>query len=246
LQGRLREHHRLAALAAKIESARGVEGTAEELALDSVFVDIWFGGRVAEGTRRLDAVSAAMPPSTFPGFEIALYGVAGRPDRSRALLDRYDAAAASDTTSRRLASSERHGALAEIAIAERRYDEAIREYQLSDTLYDGGPTLCAVCILPRLGQAYDLAGKPDDAIATFERYVSSTYAFRFSSGTDPQYLAGTYKRLGELHEAKGNTAKAAAYYGKFIDLWKDADPQLQPKVTEVRQRLALLQARERR
>jgi len=63
-------------------------------------------------------------------------------------------------------------------------------------------------------------------------------AYRF--GVDADYLAGTYKRLGELYEAKGDKTKAASYYTKFITLWKDADPELQPRVAEVRKRLARL------
>jgi hypothetical protein len=53
-------------------------------------------------------------------------------------------------------------------------------------------------------------------------------------------LAPSYKRLGELYEARGDRKRAADYYGKFVDLWKDADPELQPAVTEIRQRLARL------
>jgi tetratricopeptide (TPR) repeat protein len=53
-------------------------------------------------------------------------------------------------------------------------------------------------------------------------------------------LAPSYKRLGELYEAKGDRKKAADYYGKFVDLWKDADAELQPGVAAVRQRLARL------
>ncbi|MBW7932657.1 MAG: hypothetical protein H3C62_03400 [Gemmatimonadaceae bacterium] len=51
------------------------------------------------------------------------------------------------------------------------------------------------------------------------------------------YLAASHKRLGELYDAKGNTAKAVEHYQKFTDLWKDADPELQPKVREARARL---------
>jgi hypothetical protein len=36
------------------------------------------------------------------------------------------------------------------------------------------------------------------------------------------------------------------YYAKFIELWKNADPELQPKVTEIKQRLARLQPKEKR
>ena len=55
-------------------------------------------------------------------------------------------------------------------------------------------------------------------------------------------LGPTYKRLGELYQERGDTAKARDYYGRFVDLWKNADAELQPQVREVRQRLAKLTA----
>ena len=98
---------------------------------------------------------------------------------------------------------------------------------------------------PRIAHAYDLAGNEDEAIAWFERYVTSNYPYR-GRDTDYQYLAGVYKRLGELYEAKGDREKAASYFSRFVDLWKDADPELQPRVAEVRARLARLSAAERK
>lgn len=59
---------------------------------------------------------------------------------------------------------------------------------------------------------------------------------------DAQDLAGVYKRLGELYEAKGDRAKAESYLSKFVELWKDADPGLQPKVKDAKDRLARLAA----
>ncbi|MBA4072770.1 MAG: hypothetical protein C0497_13170 [Gemmatimonas sp.] len=90
---------------------------------------------------------------------------------------------------------------------------------------------------PWRAQAFDLANQPDSAIAEFERFVAfrdATYSLR------RDYLAGSHKRLGELYDAKGNAAKAIEHYQKFVDLWKDADPELQPKVREVRTRLDAL------
>jgi hypothetical protein len=49
-----------------------------------------------------------------------------------------------------------------------------------------------------------------------------------------------YRRLGELYEHRGEHDRAAEFYGNFIDLWTDADPELQPQVEEVKQRLARL------
>jgi tetratricopeptide (TPR) repeat protein/tRNA A-37 threonylcarbamoyl transferase component Bud32 len=241
-RGRLREHDRLVAHARAEEAGRGaIVSIAEAVLLDSAYQNIWFRERMAEGVRQLDALLAhRMSPALDL---IGLYTDAGRPDKARAELARYDSAIARDTVRVRREGDLHHRALGEIATAERRYDVAIREWHAADTLYDGAPTSCAACVLPALARAYDLAGKPEDAIAYFERYLRDT-PLR-NRDLDAQYLAGSYKRLGELYEAKGDRDKAASYYTRFIDLWKEADPELQPKVTEARRRLAALTTRER-
>ena len=43
-------------------------------------------------------------------------------------------------------------------------------------------------------------------------------------------LPAALRRAGEMYEAKGDRKKALDYYGRFVDLWKDADPELQPGV----------------
>ena len=49
-----------------------------------------------------------------------------------------------------------------------------------------------------------------------------------------------YRRLGELYEAAGENEKAAEYYNEFVELWKDADPELLPQVEDVKNRIARL------
>jgi hypothetical protein len=49
-----------------------------------------------------------------------------------------------------------------------------------------------------------------------------------------------YKRLGELYDARGDTQRAASHYMAFINLWKNADPELQPRVKDTKDRLARL------
>ena len=66
----------------------------------------------------------------------------------------------------------------------------------------------------------------------------------FRRHTDGLMLAGTLKRAGELYEARGDTARAITAYARFTSLWKNADPELQPRVAEVRQRLESLTRRE--
>ena len=48
------------------------------------------------------------------------------------------------------------------------------------------------------------------------------------------------ERLGDLYAEQGNTEKAILYYGLLIDLWKDADPELQPRVEAARRAISAL------
>ena len=71
-----------------------------------------------------------------------------------------------------------------------------------------------------------------------ERYLETPHFLRFAE--DARILPGSYRRLGELYEERGEREKAVEYYNKFVELWKDADPELQPQVEDVRRRLAAL------
>ena len=53
-------------------------------------------------------------------------------------------------------------------------------------------------------------------------------------------LGPSLQRLGELYESRGDTARALEAYSRLLELWKDADPVLQPAVTAVRARMAHL------
>ena len=86
-----------------------------------------------------------------------------------------------------------------------------------------------------LARAYDQANNADSTIAYLERYLGTTITFRINP--DTWLLAPAHKRLGELYEARGDAKKAAEHYAAFVELWKHADPDLQPKVAEARTRL---------
>ena len=89
-------------------------------------------------------------------------------------------------------------------------------------------------------QLFDLTDQPDSAIAYFEKY----HAMLSADGTvDTDYLAGSYKRLGELYESRGDVEKAIARLEVFAEMWKNAEPELQPMVREVNTKLERLRAR---
>jgi serine/threonine-protein kinase len=49
--------------------------------------------------------------------------------------------------------------------------------------------------------------------------------------------APAHLRLAQVYEAQGERRKAAVHYGRFVDLWKDCDPELRPLVEQARQRM---------
>ena len=250
LHGRLAASERLDADARAQDIARGAPPPPLSSAFDSAWVDAWFREQPARSLQTLDAALARTPLRSLKVFErpylqaASLYALAGRPDRARTLLSQY-AAEVKDSALRREQEPERHDALAEIALAERHPLDAAAEFRAGDQLPDGPVNGCAACLPAQLGRAYDQANMPDSAITAYERYLATPVLLGPFPLVDATVLAGIHKRLGELYEAKGDRDKAVSHYLQFVTLWKDADPELQPKVVEVKQRIAHLRDVER-
>ena len=212
-------------------------------AVEGALRDAFFRGDLRKATATVDGALAELP---FDSLDVAdrpyynlgmLYGLTGQTARLRALIAEHSRATAETQTA--FDAWDHAGMEGWLAIAEKRHDDAIAAFRRADT------GACPVCELPTLAQAYDLANRPDSAIAVFERYLARPFGMMRLEFADRLYLAGTHKRLGELYDAKGDRAKAASHYAEFVELWKDADPELQPQVTTVRNRLRELQRAER-
>jgi tetratricopeptide (TPR) repeat protein len=124
-----------------------------------------------------------------------------------------------------------------LAIAEGRYQDAIAKLNEADQRN-----------IPRteiLGAArflvHDRLQQADSAIREGESYLAGTHPSRL--GQDALFLASIRQRLGEMYEAKGDFDKALTHYNAFVELWKDADPELQPRVRDVRSRVERIQRR---
>jgi tetratricopeptide (TPR) repeat protein len=168
-----------------------------------------------------------------------MYAAAGNATRARTLLDEF--AKTRDTAMLRNQQSRIHEARGEIAVAEKQYAVAIDEFRRADVAYDGQPdSRLGVRLHFNLGRAFDLANQPDSAIAQLEAYTAVHDDSRIDD--DVFALAGAHKRLGELYDAKGDRERAISHLSKFVELWKNADPDLQPAVADAKRRLARLQA----
>jgi DNA-binding SARP family transcriptional activator/tetratricopeptide (TPR) repeat protein len=99
--------------------------------------------------------------------------------------------------------------------------------------------VCTVCALPDLARAYEATGKPAAAVVVYERYLAMPWYWRYE--TDAQELAWVMVRLAGLYDGRGEVAKASAMRARLIQLWRQADPELQPVVAEARRRVAATQ-----
>ena len=117
-----------------------------------------------------------------------------------------------------------------IALGEGRYDEAIA------ALTAGDVDECVVCALPALALAHDRAGRRDSALAVYERMIDTPYLFRTVS-VDGDFRGHTLERLGELFDEAEDYENAAKYYAMFVELWAEADEELQPRVRAAQARL---------
>jgi len=202
------------------------------------WVLLLFGNDPEAAVRKMDAALRALPSDSLDPEDrqylgsAVFYARAGRPERAREFMAAYEAEVDAETREDEVEGW--HNTRGEIALAEGAYSEAIAEFKL----FREGATGCVMCGLFELAEAFDRAGQADSAQAYYERYLDAPQLFR--GGNDNGNLWRTLRRLGELYEERGDTAQAVEYYNRFVDLWNDADPELQPIVRDVRERLARL------
>ena len=90
-----------------------------------------------------------------------------------------------------------------------------------------------------LGRAYELAGRPDSAVAAYTRYVETPWAYRAFDRllADPRMLVPIHERLALLHDRMGDPDAAARHASRVVELWAEADAELQPRVAAMRRLL---------
>jgi tetratricopeptide (TPR) repeat protein len=160
------------------------------------------------------------------------YAMAGQFSRARAMLAQFEQL---PPDLKRRDEPFRLSVRAMIALGEGDFDQAM-DFLDQNTRKDD----CPSCVRAERGLIWDRSGNADSAIAEYEGFLSQPDISR--PWSDQYFLPGILHRLGQLHDDKGSREKALDYYGRFVDLWKDADRELQPRVAEARQRIAALTA----
>jgi tetratricopeptide (TPR) repeat protein len=194
--------------------------------------------------KRLDSLRASqsygsIEPTSRPFADLAmLYVLAGRPEQGRTLfLEGERELQGLGPNAQRLLTAPPHQMLSNafhgaVLLQAGKFEEAAERFERAAKTFNG------VLWLPEIALALDRGGSTDSALAAYERYLASTWDFRLI--VDRQSLGPTLRRVGELYEERGDHRRAVESYRKFVELWQDADPVLQPQVADVRGRLAEL------
>ncbi|MGH7555242.1 MAG: tetratricopeptide repeat protein, partial [Longimicrobiales bacterium] len=99
---------------------------------------------------------------------------------------------------------------------------------------------CPGCEESLVGRVFEQMQQPDSAIAAYERYLATPSVDRIFA--DAYDLVFVHERLGALYEARNDRVYALRHYGQVVELWKDADQELQPRVAGAQRRIELLRA----
>ena len=198
-------------------------------------------GRKDVANRLLDAALVRYPLDSIPalarpyGDLIEVYANLGRVERAQALLTEFERVVPRED---REAEGTIYWSRGSLELARGDTRAAIASYQASRA-----NDRCLRCSSFDIARAMEKLSLPDSAIIAYEAYANPP-------GVDDEgrslLLAATLRRLGELYESKGDRKKAIEYYGRFVDLWRDADPALQPLVSDVRRHMAELAGEPRR
>jgi serine/threonine-protein kinase len=238
LRGRMREAERAAERAIRAQREQGNAGGALLEATATAWTSLALLGDTARVAARLREALAETPIASLPlasrpyGDVIRLHAALGQVDAARRLAGEY---------ARTMPAAIQKGdvpamrGLAELALAEgdarRARSVAERASRLSG---------CGGCLGDLLGRVHEALGDTAAAIAAYERaLLPPTYGSdirHWRESVVPRALL----RLGDLYDRRGDREKARERYGALVDQWKDADPELQPVVRDLRQRIGEL------
>ncbi len=184
--------------------------------------------------RLLDGALARFPLEKVPDGEAPVLGLAslsaalGRTRAAEELLARARAAEVSfygsgwDVALRASAEAHLLAATGDLDGALERLDALER-------------SVCPECGLFWKGFLLEESGDRAGAIAAWEAYLERGWGVR--AILDAFGLGRVYESLGRMYDEEGDPEQAAGWYAKFVELWEDADPGLQPRVGAARARM---------
>jgi tetratricopeptide (TPR) repeat protein len=233
VHGRLQIADALLGEASVLDAQRGAAAAELTYGLQKAAALLLVVQDTAAALQELERVLADHPPERLPVLDrpwiwaATIAARAGGPGIARDLVAERDA----EVSPRYLESERRyeHDLEAWIALAEGDADQALAELRQQPA--DG----CARCLPAAFAHLFDATGQADSAIARYTEYLEKPSNFNLF--LDALMRAPAHERLARLYDERGDQESAALHYAQFVELWEDADPELQPRVEAARTRL---------
>jgi tetratricopeptide (TPR) repeat protein len=105
----------------------------------------------------------------------------------------------------------------EILLARGEFDEAIRQLEIASALFPRSNYY-----LESVAYAYLAKGDLDAAKRRYEELITR----RDLAAEEQEYWILAHYRLGQIYAEQGDTARAADYYRRFLDIWAEGDDDL--------------------
>ncbi len=232
-QGKLREFDRHVSEFASLSLEHDEPGDVRAAGQWEAWTRLYAAGDTAGALRALERANDVVSLDELPFADrdhanrAALLAALGQVEDARVVLEEFEIGA--DADMKRAAENKVYRALGQIALAEGDAGQALEFFRRSDR------GRCSIC--PKLGMAmaFEAAGQPDSSLAWFESYLEDRQPNRMF--WDQAGLGYSLQRAARLADSLGDTDKAALYYAQFVELWADADAELQPQVDAARSRL---------
>jgi tetratricopeptide (TPR) repeat protein len=230
------------ALADSAIAAFEVAGAEHSIALVLKTIAAWVAGMPEMVLPALDEAAAAPPAETarWENFMLGIiaygYALAGRTERASEMLEHMDSLAESGDFHRWAIGED---VRAVIAIQQGNPETSLEHLRQAKQNEYG-----VVRIHSRIlaGDAYAALGRLEEAVA---QYTSALSSYELNFGEDALWaplLPYAHRRLGDVYLALGDTTAAIEHISAFADMWRDADPDLQPLVEEARAAVETLEA----
>jgi tetratricopeptide (TPR) repeat protein len=238
-RGELAFSDELARVAERRALDLGDTNAALEVAVLPGLWSLWATGDAAAAVEMVERAVARQPVTDLePPYPVdlvlaAFFADAGQTARAQAFMSRYLSAAGPFRPGGSLElPANFYAARGAIALAGGRHAEAIQVLTTGADAAEETP----VSLAPRfrLALALERVGESDSAIAVYKQVVEEAKgsSARADAWAFPYALTG----LADLYETIGDPETAAVYFRQFVELWRDADPELQAEVEEVRSR----------
>jgi tetratricopeptide (TPR) repeat protein/tRNA A-37 threonylcarbamoyl transferase component Bud32/TolB-like protein len=128
-----------------------------------------------------------------------------------------------------------HGMRALIAQLDGRNEDALAELRLVSR--ERGTVKVRASGIYKMAQQHFLHA---EVLNEMGRYEEAMQLYTAAADASPPLAPASHLRIGEIHEQRGDVDQAVERYSAFVDMWAEADPEYQPMVEDVRNRIAVL------